>query len=216
MKTLILFSLLTLAAVTCFSQLSLVNKKRVIRLEASKILGVQTDRTNLQVPTYIVKYARGKTGGEKTVYLLEKVHAVKTVADSMLLPVTIIQHYQDSISGEIYSNTQVKREWAQGNYRGKPILQDTIFQFAIADIRQLRIQTKEPRSADGMGIFGMLTIGTAVTIYSAVTVIKGNGNGYYGLALGTGMLGLGSHWIKQSRWQEDFTISSKKWSIQSN
>jgi len=75
------------------------------------------------------------------------------------------------------------------------------------------VQTRAYRHTDAMGVVGMIVIGTGVTIYSIVTVLEGNENGYYGLALGAGMLGLAVHWLKKGSWLQEFDIKKNKWTI---
>jgi len=56
-------------------------------------------------------------------------------------------------------------------------------------------------------------MGTIITTIGIVTVLEGDENGYFGLALGAGMLGVTIHWVKKASWLQEFDIKNNKWTI---
>lgn len=197
----------------CFSQLGLVKNNKIISLDTNRIWGIQTNSVLLLSIFDYKFYAKKEKYNDKTLYRLDTVKSIKKIRDTLEFAVSIVQHYRDTVSGEIYSNIQIEKEWNMGNFKSQRVLKDTIFRFAISDIKQLKVQTRAYRHTDAMGVVGMIVIGTGVTIYSIVTVLEGNENGYYGLALGAGMLGLAAHWLKKGSWLQEFDIKKNKWTI---
>jgi len=197
----------------CFSQLVLEKNSKIISLDTNRIWGIQTNSVLLLSIFDYKFYAKKEKYKDKTLYRVDTVKSIKKIGDTLEFAVRIVQYYRDTVSGEIYSNTQVENEWSRGNFKIERILKDTIFSFSISDIKELNVQTKAYRHTDPMAIVGMFVIGTGVTIYSIVTVLEGNENGYYGLALGAGMLGVTIHWLKKGSWLQEFDIKKNKWTI---
>ncbi|MBA3675518.1 MAG: hypothetical protein H0W75_11300 [Chitinophagaceae bacterium] len=214
MKILILTILLTFFNFSyCFSQFTITKKDKTISLDTNRVWGIQTNSV-LLLSIFDYKYYNKKQKYKSySKFKLDTIKAMTKIGDTLKFGVTVVQYYRDTVTGNIYSNPQIEKEWNKGNNRSKPVLKDTTFYFAISDIRQLQVQTRQYRHGDAMGIFGMFVMGTGVTIFSIVTVLKGNPNGYYGLGLGAGMLGLTRHWIKKAKWLEDFKIGNRGWTI---
>lgn len=214
MKFLLLIAILsTLSVNDGFSQLIITKKNKRVSLDTNRIWGVNTNSV-LLLSIYDFKYysKRDKYKGYQ-LFRLDTVKNLKKNKDTLEFAARIIKYYRDTISNEIISNTQTDKEWRKGKFSSKPVFLDTTFHFAFSNIQQLKIQTRNYRHRDGLGIFGMFVMGTGVTLFSVVTVLQGNENGFYGLALGAGMLGLTKHWINQSRWLKEFKTTKNGWTI---
>ena len=214
MKTLILTAFLTLYTTSyCFCQLALTKKEKTISLDTNRIWGIKTNSV-LLLSVFDYKYDnKRKKYNTYSKFRLDSITKMIKLDDTLKVSAVIIKHFRDTLTDEIYSNAEIEKQWNNGNYRSKHISKDTTFCFNLTDIRELNVQTRQYRHVDAMGIFGMFLMGTGVTIFSAVTVLEGNPNGYYGLALGAGMLGLTKHWVNQAKWLEDFKIGNRDWKI---
>src|ERR1700741_3051529 len=111
----------------CFSQLVLAKKDKIISLDTNRIWGIQTNSV-LLLSIFDYKYYAKKEQKykDKTLYRLDTVKSIKKVDDTLEFAVHIVQHYRDTVSGEIYSNTQIEKEWNMGNFKSKRVLKDTI------------------------------------------------------------------------------------------
>jgi len=142
MKTSIITVLLTICSYHfCFSQLVLTKNNKIISLDTNRIWGIQTNSILLLSIFDYIFYAKKEKYKDKTLYRLDTVKSIKKIADTLEFAVRIVQHYRDTVSGEIYSNTQVENEWSRGNFKIQRILKDTIFSFSISDIKELNVQT---------------------------------------------------------------------------
>ena len=214
MRTSIITVLLTICSYHfCFSQLVLTKNNKIISLDTNRIWGIQTNSILLLSIFDYIFYAKKEKYKDKTLYRLDTVESIKKIGDTLEFAVRIVQHYRDTVSGEIYSNTQVENEWSRGNFKIQRILKDTIFSFSISDIKELNVQTKAYQHMDPMAIVGMFVMGTIITTIGIVTVLEGDENGYFGLALGAGMLGVTIHWVKKASWLQEFDIKNNKWTI---
>jgi hypothetical protein len=209
-KYVLLILVFILSFLQGISQLVLVKGNKQVKIDTNKILGFNSSTV---VVASVYDYTR-KSSSIVPVVSTDSIRGVFFKGNNMTAIARTFICYVDSFSGQHYTPAERQQLYLKGYNKMFPIFKDTTVTTPLDNISSITLKTREyRRGGDGMGIFGMFVMGTGVTIFSTVTVIKGNNNGFYGLGLGALMLGLTRHWIKQAQWFKRYEISNKKWRI---
>ncbi len=199
--------------IPAYSQVQLTKNRKTIPIDPTKILNIETELDFISVFGH--DYQNDKAGNPKPKCKVDFFKDIDVHGDSVIILAKTTVQYRDSISGKIYTNKEMENEKRKGNtfFSVYPIVKDTTFYFDKADIRRIRVRIKDETYGGGIGIVGLMLIGTVFTIGGTVDAIKGDDKGFISIGVGVLMFGAAKYMIDRSKWFKDYQIEKKKWAI---
>ena len=213
-RTLWLF-LILIIPLFAFGQIKLVKKDKMINLQNKEILSIQTNSEVIFASYDFEGYLRKKKYSLLKKFQLDKIEKISLYhKDSIKVTAKFIDHYLDTLSGNRYTPKEMIKVRKSGNYQSiKSIEKDTIFYYALSEIKQFQIKKDEEVNGGGFGAVGLLLGGTIAVITGVVVTIKDGIGGLIVLAIGGGCFGLAKYIINKSKYWNDYKIGLKEWEI---
>ena len=196
-----------------YGQAKLTKNRKTISIDARKILNIETRLDFISVFGH--DYRNDKANNPKPKYRVDFFKNIDVKGDSVIVLAEKTVQYLDSITGKIYTNKEMENEERKGNmfFSVYPVVKDTTFYFDKADIIKIRLRIKEETYGGGIGLAGLLLIGTVATIGGTVDAIKGDDSGFILIGVGVLMFGAVKYMVDRSKWFVDYQIEKKKWAI---
>ncbi|MDJ1485342.1 hypothetical protein QNI16_32925 [Cytophagaceae bacterium YF14B1] len=201
-----LFPLLTTA------QITLTKKNKIQKVDAAHILEVKTTHTLLLSWYDYNSHIRKKKYVGYDKYLVSSVNSFELKNDSLYMNVQLLDSYQDTLTGQKYTVSEASKYKLYATRSIKAIRKDTSFHFALSDITEMQVQTKQPAgggfSIAGLYLFSALSAGGAI-----ISAINGSEVTYVMLGMAVVCYGAARYVQHRVQWWDDFKIHKKKWRI---